>query len=94
MKKVTGIFTAVILLFLYVPMIVLAVASFNSGTDIATWSGFTFSQYGELFRDGTLLPLLKNSLILAVLSSIIATILGTMASIGIFSMKSVLCLSI
>ena len=83
MKTFNKYFTVLVYLFLYVPMIVLAVASFNSGTDIAVWKGFTFAQYGELFRDGVLLPLLLNSVIVAVLSSLIATVLGTMAAMGI-----------
>jgi len=85
-KTFNRVFTVLVFLFLYIPMIVLAVASFNSGTDIATWKGFTFHQYGELFRDGVLLPLLANSIIIAVLSSLIATILGTLAAIGINAM--------
>jgi len=86
-KTFNKYFTVLVYLFLYVPMIVLAVASFNSGTDIAVWKGFTFSQYGELFRDGVLLPLLLNSVIVAVISSLIATVLGTMAALGIHSMS-------
>lgn len=86
MRKFNRIFTVLVLIFLYIPMIVLAVASFNSGSDIAAWKGFTFTQYGELFRDGVLLPLLGNSLIVAVLSSVAATVLGTMAALGIHSM--------
>lgn len=86
MKKFNRAFTVLVLVFLYVPMIVLAVASFNSGMDISVWKGFTFSQYGELFRDGVLLPLLGNSVIIAVLSSLVATILGTMAALGIHYM--------
>lgn len=86
MKHFNRIFTVLVLIFLYIPMIVLAVASFNSGNDIAIWKGFTFSQYGELFRDGVLLPLLGNSLIVAVLSSVFATLLGTMAALGIHAM--------
>ena len=86
MKTFNRVFTVLVFLFLYIPMIVLAVASFNSGSDIATWKGFTFHQYGELFRDGVLLPLLLNSIIVAVLSSLIATVLGTMAAIGINAM--------
>ena len=69
------------------PMIVLAVASFNAGTDIAVWKGFTFAQYGALFRDGVLLPLLANSVIVAVIASLVATVLGTMAAIGIRAMS-------
>ena len=88
MKKLNRVFTTLVFLFLYIPMIVLVVSSFNKGTDIATWKGFTFSQYGALFRDDSLLRLLGNSLLIAVLSSVIATILGTMAAIGIHSMRA------
>ncbi len=87
MKKVTRTFTVIVFLFLYLPMIVLAVASFNQGTDIASWDGFTFSQYGALFKDGTLLPLLRNSIIIAVVAAVISTILGTMAAVGIHNMR-------
>lgn len=87
MKTFNRVFTVLVFIFLYVPMIVLAVASFNSGTDIAVWKGFTFSQYGALFRDGVLLPLLANSVIVAVVSSLIATVLGTMAALGIHTMS-------
>jgi len=86
MRKTTKIFTVLVLIFLYVPMLVLGVASFSSGTDIAKFEGFTFAQYGELFRDSVLLPLLANSLIVAVISSLIATVLGTMAALGIHAM--------
>ena len=79
-------FTGLVLLFLYIPMIVLAVASFNTGTSVSNFQGFTLEQYGELFRDGTLLPLLANSLIVAVLSSLCATVLGTAAAMGIHAM--------
>ena len=87
MKKASRVFTIVVLIFLYIPMLVLAVASFNRGSDIAAWEGFTFYNYQALFQDGTLLPLLRNSVILAVVASLAATVLGTMAAIGIYSMK-------
>lgn len=87
MKKFTKVFTVLVFIFLYIPMIVLVVSSFNQGMDISVWKGFTFSQYGELFRDDTLLILLRNSLIVAVLSSVIATILGTLAAVGIHNMR-------
>ena len=82
MKNFNRVFTILVFAFLYVPMIVLAVASFNAGTDIAVFKGFTFDQYKELFRDGILLPLLLNSFIVAIISSVSATLLGTMASHG------------
>ena len=83
MKTFNRVFTVLVFVFLYIPMVVLAVASFNTGNDIAVFKGFTFAQYGELFRDGDLLRLLGNSLIIAVLSSVLATILGTMAAVGL-----------
>ena len=87
MRKVNRVFTALVFIFLYIPMIVLAVASFNKGTDIAVFSGFTFDQYKELFRDKHLLSLLGNSVIIAVLSSLVATVMGTAAALGIHSMR-------
>ena len=86
MKRFNKIFTVLVLFFLYIPMIVLAVGSFNSGMDIAVFKGFTFDNYKELFVDGVLLPLLLNSLIVALLSSVFATILGTCAALGIHAM--------
>ena len=87
MKKFCKVFTVLIFIFLYLPMIVLGVASFNSGTDVATWEGFTLGQYQALFRDHTLLPLLGNSVLVAVVAAILSTILGTMAAVGIHSMR-------
>lgn len=87
MKKFSRVFTVFVFIFLYIPMIVLAVASFNSGTDMAVFKGFTLSRYAELFRDGGLLTLLRNSLIISVLASLAATVLGTMAAVGLHSAK-------
>ena len=87
MKHFNRTVTVLVFVFLYIPMIVLGVASFNSGTDIAVFKGFTLGQYVNLFRDRTLLSLLLNSLIIAVLSTAIATVLGTMAAVGIHGMK-------
>ena len=81
MKKFCKVFTVLIFLFLYLPMIVLGVASFNTGTDVATWEGFTLGQYLALFQDHTLLPLLGNSFLIAIVAAVISTVLGTMASI-------------
>ena len=87
MKRFSRVFTVLVFIFLYLPMIVLAVASFNSGNDIAVFRGFTFSRYSELFRDDALLTLLGNSLLIAILSSLIATVLGTMAAVGLHNAR-------
>ena len=83
MKKANKIITILIFVFLYIPMAVLIVGSFNQGKSLVRFDGFTFEQYAELFRDSDLLGLLLNSLIISILSSSIATVFGTVAAIGI-----------
>ncbi len=80
------IYTALILLFLYLPIFVLIIFSFNEGKT-TVWKGFSFKWYGELFRDDNIINALGNSLLIAVLASIFATILGTAAAIGISNFK-------
>lgn len=83
MKHANRIFTILIFIFLYAPMAVLIVASFNVGKDITEFEGFTLMQYAEVFRDRSLLTLLGNSLIISILASAIATVFGTVAAVGI-----------
>ena len=87
MRKTNRLITVLIFIFLYAPMIVLILASFNTGKDITEFEGFTFGQYAELFRDRSLLTLLGNSLIISILSSSIATAFGTVAAVGIHGLK-------
>ena len=87
MKKFSRVFTVLVFLCLYIPMIVLTVASFNTGTDMAVFKGFTLSRYAELFRDRSLLALLGNSVIISILASLIATVLGTMAAVGLHNAR-------
>ena len=86
MKRFNRVFTVMVFIFLYAPIFLLIVASFNSGKDLSVFKSFTLYQYAELFRDDTLIRLLLNSVLIAVLSSLLATILGTIASIGIHNM--------
>ena len=81
MKKTNRIFTILIFIFLYIPMVVLILGSFNTGKSLSEFDGFTFNQYKELFRDDDLLSLLGNSLLIAILSTAIA------AAVGIHSLK-------
>ena len=83
MRKANRIITILIFIFLYIPMAVLIVASFNTGKDITSFDGFTLRQYERLFQDRSLLTLLGNSLIVSVLASAIATMFGTVAAVGI-----------
>ena len=83
MKHINRIFTILIFIFLYVPMAVLIVASFNVGKDITEFEGFTLAQYAAVFQDRSLLTLLGNSMIISILASAIATVFGTVAAVGI-----------
>ena len=87
MKKTNRILTIVMFIFLYIPMIVLVVASFNTGKDITNFEGFTLNRYVELFQDEHLLNLLRNSIVVSVLSTFVATCFGTVAAIGIHNLK-------
>ena len=83
MKKTNRALTILIFIFLYIPMAVLIVASFNTGKDITHFEGFTLNRYVELFHDEHLLKLLGNSLLVSILASIIATVFGTISAVGI-----------
>ena len=87
MKKTNRIFTVLIFIFLYIPMAVLILGSFNTGKNLAVFEGFTLNQYAELFRDEDLLALLGNSLFIAILSTAIATAFGTFAAVSIHALK-------
>ena len=87
MKKTNRILTVLMFLFLYIPMIVLVVASFNTGKDITNFEGFTLNRYVELFQDEHLLNLLRNSIVISVLSTAISTVFGTVAAVGINNLK-------
>ncbi len=87
MKKTNRIITILIFIFLYIPMAVLIVGSFNTGKNLSVFEGFTLQQYTELFRDEKLISLLANSVLIAVLSTGIATVFGTFAAVGIHGLK-------
>lgn len=83
------IYLYVIFLFLYAPIVMLVVYSFNESRSMGRWSGFTLKWYVELFKDTEVLHALYNTLAIAVLSAIIATVIGTAAAIGIHEMKRI-----
>lgn len=88
MSKLRWVFIALIMLILYAPIIVMIIFSFNAGTSTSVFEGFSLRWYENLFNyGGDLLGALRNTLILAVLSSLISTVLGTIAAIGISKMK-------
>ena len=91
MKKLTfsKIYTSIIFLFLYIPIGVLIVNSFNASKSRTVWTGFTLDWYAKLFHNETIMTSLLNTLIVALIASVVATVLGTAAAIGIYNMNSV-----
>lgn len=76
-----------VLLIMYVPILVLIVFSFTNSTYIGEWSGFSFTLYKNLFQDEEIMVALGNTLIIAVISSAVSTVLGTLGAIGAFYSK-------
>lgn len=81
------IYVALIFIILYAPLAVLIVFSFNSSNSTSVFVNFSTRWYGELFKDGDTITSLKNTVILAVVSSVISTVVGTAASVGIYKLK-------
>lgn len=74
-------------LFLYAPIMALAVFSFNDSKSMAHWNGFTFKWYKQLIHNESIMNALYYTLLVAIISSIIATIVGTISAIGIHKMR-------
>ncbi|MEG1846577.1 MAG: ABC transporter permease [Oscillospiraceae bacterium] len=87
MKTLSKVYTSLIMIFLYAPMLVMIVLSFNSSTSTSSQDGFSFKWYGELFSNSTVMTALGNTIILAVISSLCAVVIGTTAAVGINEMK-------
>ena len=83
MKFLSKFYILIIFLLLYAPILVVVLFSFNQSGSLSSFSVFSLKWYRELFRDGEALVALKNSLFLAVASSILATVLGTLAAFTI-----------
>ena len=83
----SGIYMGIIFFLLYIPIIILVLFSFNEGGSLAEFTGFSLEWYGELFNDEEAFTALINSLVLAVSSALIATVIGTFAALGLHSMR-------
>ena len=90
MKKISSkIYIGLVFLFLYAPIFVLIANSFNQSKSRTVWTGFTLDWYKKLFNNEVILKSLLNTLIVAAIASVISTILGTAAAIGIYKMKKI-----
>lgn len=81
------IYIALIFIFLYAPIVTLIVLSFNASKTRAKWGGFTLKWYQRLFENEVIIQALWNTLIIALLSALIATVIGTIACISMQGMK-------
>ncbi len=87
MKTLSRIYNALIFLFLYAPIVVLIVFSFNDSKSRVVWNGFSLRWYEELFQDTEILNALGVTLSVAIIATIVSTIIGTLAAIGFRSVN-------
>ena len=86
-KFFSGTYLGLMLVFLYAPILILIVYSFNQSKTLGNWTGFTFDWYAQLFRTPEITDALVVTLSVAAISSFVATVLGTLAAIGLHAMK-------
>ena len=84
---IAKVLNILVFLFLYLPIAVLIVFSFNDSKSRTVWSGFSLHWYEELFHDEEILSAFSTTITVSVLAAVIATVLGTAAAIGFHSMK-------
>ena len=85
--SIKGIYLAFILLFLYLPIGTLIVLSFNKSKSMSVWTGFTTKWYSEMFRNSQILEAIWNTFSIAIVSAVIATIIGTLGCMGIMALS-------
>ena len=88
MKTSSKIYTALIMLFLFAPIAILLVFSFNESKSLSVFSSFSLYWYKELLRDSETLDAVKNTLLLACCASAISTVMGTAAAVGMNKLRN------
>ncbi|KRM43674.1 ABC transporter permease [Lentilactobacillus parafarraginis] len=86
-SKLGKLYIIIVFALLYIPIIYLIVYSFSSGTTMANFNGFSLTHYGELFHDNRLLAIFLNTILIALLSSVFSTIIGTLGALGVHNAK-------
>ena len=81
------VFTALVFLFLYAPIVLLIVFSFNAGESSTVWQGFSLHWYKELFNDRLIMRSVYTTLLVSLLATVIATVAGTFAAIGFYNLR-------
>lgn len=87
MRFIKKAYVGLVFLFLYAPIILLMLFSFNNSRSRGNWGGFTLKWYVELFQDDTIMNALLNTVLIAIISAVIATLVGTVSAFGMHYMK-------
>ena len=87
MRFLKRFYIGLIFLFLYAPILILMIFSFNNAKSRGHWGGFTLKWYAELFKDREIMSALYYTIVIALLSALIATIIGMIAAIGVHNMN-------
>lgn len=88
MKRLSKFYTALIMIFLFAPIAILLVFSFNEAKSLSVFSGFSLNWYRELFRDSETLGAVRNTIVLALCAAVISTVMGTAAAVGINKLRN------
>ena len=86
-KCLKNCYLGLILLFTYVPIVVMMVLSFNSSKSRSRWGGFTLKWYTDILKDRYIVAALRNTITIALISSVVAVIIGTLAAVAISNMN-------
>ena len=86
-RVLSRFYIGLIILFLYAPILVLVMLSFNNSRSRVTWGGFTLQWYGKLFSNGQIMEALVTTLVLATASALAATVIGVLGALGIHAMR-------
>ena len=87
-KALRGTYLALVLAFLYIPIVVMIALSFNASVSRAEWTGFTFDWYAKLFQSKQIMAALRITLEVAVLATAVSTVIGTLGAIGMHAMNT------
>ena len=87
MRHLKRLYIGIVFFFLYAPILILMIFSFNKSRYMSKWDGFSLKWYADLFSDRDIMSALYYTILIAVLSTIIATVIGLITAIGIHDMN-------
>lgn len=83
-RRISVFYAALVYMFLYLPISILILYSFNKSKLNAVWTGFTFDWYGKLFHNSAILEAMQTSVTVALINTLAATMIGTLAAVGLY----------